>query len=217
MPIPSGRIFATFKGCGFFGEPIIGIATFQRPQFLNCRFSGAGAIGIVVTAIATVRSGLLLGARLQLNGGQPIFDNDFMVQGNRISVQNSAPIFGTTCVFDAVGDAFTVGSAEPPCAMVSSTQLSGAHQLWGAGNTGVGMRLGGGSQFMYVTTIPTVTGAGGDFILAGAASSRAWDEAVSAYTALIPNSWVTLAAAIGAGGFGGSAHNVERNAHIVRG
>ena len=61
----------------------------------------------------------------------------------------------------------------------------------------------------------------GDFLLAGAVKSRAWDENLGKYTDLRDNTWKNLAAAIvpisssAVPGFGGNAHNVERNAHIV--
>jgi hypothetical protein len=95
---------------------------------------------------------------------------------------------------------------------------SGAHQLWGADNAGAGIGVSAGSLLSYQTTVPTVTGAKGDFLLAGSAKSRAWDESQGKYTDLLTNTWDNLAAAIAPGplcGFGGNAHNVERNAHIV--
>ena len=90
--------------------------------------------------------------------------------------------------------------------------------MWGSGNAGGGVNAAGGSVLDYQSQVPTVTGALGDFLLAGAATSRAWDEALSTYTPLLCNKWKKLAAAIAPGplsGFGGNAYNVERNAHIV--
>lgn len=100
----------------------------------------------------------------------------------------------------------------------NNPSAEGASRLWGANNAGLGVAISAGSTMSYrAATLPTVTGAGGDFTLGAATQGRAWDEAGSAYTALRNLTWANLAAAIGAAGFGGNAHNVQRNSHLVDG
>ena len=101
------------------------------------------------------------------------------------------------------------------------------HLLWGAGNKKGGVHVAGGSVLCYPRNVPKVTGMRpgvDDFLAAGAATGRAFNEATGLPTTpKIPNSWERLSAPIvplnpppvGEPGFGGNAHNFERDAHIV--
>lgn len=218
-----GVVTAVFKGCSWDGQLVHGRHVF-RHHYLNCRF-GSLALNLVSPIF---RGGLCLG-QVSYRGGLTTFDNDFMVQGgNGLLIQASGALFGTVCVFDSALDGFRIGTGDglPSTATCLSPAVGpGVHRLWGAGNAGAGISISGGSVLSYQSTVPTVTGkypldsvdpAAFHFLLAGAAKSRAWDEALGKYTDLLPNTWKNLAAAIAPGpGFGGNAHNVERNAHIV--
>jgi hypothetical protein len=198
QPNVQGVVTAVFKGCGWNGQLILG-RHIIRHHFLNCRFGG-----------------------LALNLVGPIFrgglcDNDFMVQGgNGLLVQVSGALFGTVCVFDSAFDGFRIGAGDamPSSASCFSLPGSAEHHLWGDGNKGAGIGVSSGSLLSYEATKPSVSGTQGDFLLSGAQSSRAWNEALGTYTPSLVNTWDNLVAAI-PDGLGGNAHNVERDSHIV--
>jgi hypothetical protein len=101
--------------------------------------------------------------------------------------------------------------------------------LWGSGNTGAGIAVAPGGALIVpaaVGKIPTVTGAGGDFVFIGqngganVSVARAWNDAVGAYTeaggaATRATTWAHFAATIGAGGFGFQAHNPATAASLI--
>ena len=230
QPNVQGVVTAVFKGCSWNGQLING-RMIIRHHYLNCRF-GSLAINL---ASPIFRGGLCQDS-VFYRGGITTFDDDFMVQGGKgLLIQASGALFGTVCVFDSALDGFRIGTGDALPANATCFTLAvgpGLHRLWGAGNAGAGIGISSGSLLSYEATVDpvngvvlgnslTVTGVSGDFLLAGAATSRAWNEALGTYTPLLANTWAKLAAAIvppGPGidpGFGGNAHNVERNAHIV--
>lgn len=103
--------------------------------------------------------------------------------------------------------------------MVDAAPLSvGPFGLWGSGNAGAGVYVEAGSTFAFPTgSLMSITGSGGAYQLAGATTSRAWDEANGVYTAVRSNTWSNLTSSIGSGGFSNNAHNLSKNAHIVVG
>lgn len=91
--------------------------------------------------------------------------------------------------------------------------------LWGQGNAGCGVFVTGGSQFISLGanlfTNVTIAATTAQFILDTGTTSRAWNETTGLYTAAITNTWANINATIAGGGFGGSAHNVQSNAHMI--
>ena len=90
--------------------------------------------------------------------------------------------------------------------------------IYGSGNAGRGINFGSGcsgSARENAAPTPTITGVGGDFALGGTtADGRAWNPGANAYTAPIAMSWANFDAAV-PGGFGGNAHQLTANAHLV--
>jgi hypothetical protein len=131
---------------------------------------------------------------------------------------------GSVAVFDVPisfanpgGHGINVGFAKDVF-LEQAASLGVVGSIWGSGNAGAGIRMSAGSSLsIHRNSITTITGTGGDFILADAATARAWDEAVGAPTGVITCTWANLALAIASGGFGGSAHNFQQRASVVLG
>lgn len=205
--------FAVFKSCKWTGSMNSELSGILRPVFLNCCTQGPQSL--VIRSTALIRGGLCIGGTTVRGTGVSRFDDDFMVQSGSFQAQSVGVSLGTVCVFDSLSEGIGIGAAFTT-SVSNTTQFAGTHLLWGSGNVGAGVKLYGGSNALnYVSVVPSITGTAGDFNLAGATQSRAWDEATSAYTPLLNNTWVNLAATIAGGGFGGNAHNVERTADIV--
>ena len=173
-------------------------------------------------------------ARILGFSGQIYLTFDVMVQTGQ--VQGSDIRIQSLSVFDSVDSKYTPNGDAVRCSgsdigtglhdsdgqSVGETALGTWNledvnvRLWGSGNAGVGVSVGSGSSFLWKTTVPTITGTGGDFLVAASAKARAWDEGGGAYTAARACTWANVAATVGAGGFGGSAHNVQQNAHVLQ-
>ena len=234
--VPMG-VQLVFKGCKFDEQNQLS-GVFYRTNYVNCcaQVGLATPLPTVTPAwllsySALLRGGLCVGS-LQVRG-TPIlsgFDDDFMVQSGSFSArQGSASGIAQMCVFDSPVEGVAIGqnAVMTSAGIQNVNNAAAAALLWGSGNLGAGVKIYGGSELAKLNTapFPIITGSNpgvNDFILAGETgtfpnSSRAWDETVGAYTTPRPvNSWAELAAPIaGANGFGGRAHNLLDNVHIV--
>lgn len=96
----------------------------------------------------------------------------------------------------------------------------GSARVWGKNNSTTGNPTvlvdAGGSLSIAV---PTVTGNGDDWALSGSGPASPYDSSIHAYAAPIagPHTWAQLTTAIGSGGFGNGAHNVQFNSHLTAG
>lgn len=197
-----------------------------------------GSIMTGGTAFWVNKQGGLTNSGATISGGQygimancPLFLTfDTMVQGGGIKGTNLH--ITSACVFDAAdvsenrgGHAVHIGliildmkpgTEGPPGfgGFGAFFQTDPNTRLWGSGNVGYGINIAAGSTFSYKEGFPpTITGTLGDFSLAG--SARAWDEVSASYTNAKATTWANLALAIASGGFGGSAHNIQNDAHLV--
>ena len=162
-----------------------------------------------------------------LGGGSVFLADDVMLQDVGMRGQNL--IIQAANVFDSVptvsnpgGHGVFAGGSNVGYfgGTVSFTRFFSGKplRLWGFGNAGAGVAIGPGAQLASKTgAFPTITGAQGDFTLAGATSGRAWDDSAGAYTTSRSNTWTNLGAAIVSGGFGGNAHDPTHDAHAVDG
>lgn len=234
---PRGQgVFANFVRC-LVGPSLID-PNFEEQYFYNC-YLRAGTVGI--TGSYCFLFGGLVGALTaplfafgcQGHGGcSYILADDVMFQGCGIGGQNVQ--IASACVFDAVtntvnpgGHAVVVGTMPQlvapggsggAIAFSENGSFSQSMRLWGSGNAGAGVAVRPGGSFVYREGVfPTVTGVNGDFLLASANIARAFDDASGAYTTARASTWANLAAPIGSGGFNGSAHDVQREAHILDG
>lgn len=92
-----------------------------------------------------------------------------------------------------------------------------AGTLWGSGNAGAGVYVSQGCKAgRTAAAAPTITGAT-DLSLAGDTKGRASGEQVGLHSTRITTSWANITTAFASGGFGGSAHNFEQDAHYVSG
>jgi hypothetical protein len=224
IPAPQGPITASFKGCKFTGQEWTGPAQF-RFTYLNCCFGPnvVGGLGVQLSGHA-FRGGLSLGTVGTRGTAVCIFDDDFMVQGGGgFSIQSVGLQLGAICAFDAItpNSGVNIGNFIPSTSQNQNTFM-GAHRIWGLGNAGFGLRILGNSTLNYQTTLPTITGALGDFQLGSSATAYGVDgsgvvQAPFATGGAAGVGWGNVAAAQPAGG-GGNAHNHAQNAHIcVRG
>ena len=92
--------------------------------------------------------------------------------------------------------------------------VKGVRAIWGSSNTGYGLHAQPGAVVSLSGTT-SVTGGSGDFRVGGTTTPRAWDEALGSYTNQRAATWANWATGVGAGGFGGNAHNVETKTSIV--
>ncbi len=131
---------------------------------------------------------------------------------------------GQLAVFDSVitsvnprGSGLYVGSLTAP-GSVGAT-IDGT--VYGSGSVGWGVDVAAGSRVKFGTIgSPNVviTGASGDFILGGeTATLRAFNDTTGVYTAVVANTWALYkVAVIGTNGFGGGAHNVQKDSHLLK-
>jgi hypothetical protein len=226
IPMVLGQVQGMFKSCKFSGQLAVGLAN-VRANFLNChmgnynKLSTAAAVDVVTPIV--VRGGMARGTVAVRNWGVSAWDDDFMVVEGGFAIQVSGMVMGRVCSFDSPLDGFRISSnagvgASPACLNVIPTS-SDKHLLWGSGHLGYGLNLLPNCSLAYEKTIPTVTGAAGDFKL-GSASATAFyfDEVTGKYVRGITaaaGGWAAMATAQPRG-YGGNAHQPDRNSHIVR-
>lgn len=206
------------------------VGAIPDPAFNNCAFRQTGQIFSGQGGVVSLLAGVVFGTVGNF-GQNHIFDMDVMFQGGIIGNNNMAFKIGTLAIFDTpvlgtsnnnkTGDGLHVG---PGSNMWLQTFLdTTGHALWGSGNAGAGVFVAPGGTFNYSATAPTITGSTpgtNDFNLAGATTSRAWDETANAgaggWTTLITNSWANLTTAIASSGLGDAATNVGKGARMVK-
>jgi hypothetical protein len=218
--------------------------------FYGCIMKSGFALSSETTFMYTSMSGGLsgFGKHARINGcawfgglsahtSGLFIDYDTIFQGgigsNGITGPNMFLKLGTVGVFDITAASANNAPGAGVYVMAGTTCLMGGgglfdpspagtgHALWGSGNAGAGVEVAPGGSCNYNTNCPTITGAAGDFKLAGATSSRAFDETAGAgagaYTALISNTWANQVLAVASGGFGEAALNVQKGAKIAKG
>ena len=130
-------------------------------------------------------------------------DLDFIFQGNGPGFGSGMAVkFGTVAIFDTPGgfsvpnnpngDGINLGAGG---GMQNLTFFDMTHAIYGSGNAGAGIGVGGGATFGYEANAPSIVGslpATNDFTVGGATSSRTWNEGGSVWSALIVNSWANL-------------------------
>jgi hypothetical protein len=130
------------------------------------------------------------------------------IPGGAVQATNQL-LLGATQFWDSLGDALTIG---PACV----AQLG--NTLFGGNNAGYTLGIAPNASVAIVSTLPNEdVGTLGDFHFASAplsSNARAFDEAAGAYTAPIATTWPLFAAATPAG-FGGAAHDLTANSHLV--
>lgn len=202
-----------FIGCRI--DPGVSCSNAAQPFFTDCYINGCSA----QQSSMAINAGLVTTVASADAGGQIAADFDALFQGAFVESINGSNLYiGAAAgagigVFDSPIDAITLGGADGP---VGAMAVTGT--VYGLGNAGVGVKVQPGSRMLWDgTNVPSVTGTGGDFSLAGATQARGWDEANGRYTAgTIASTWANLNAAVGGGGFGGAAFCVNANACITK-
>lgn len=203
-----GNAYSFFVGCKINGNGLFTgayLRSSSNSAFLNCSFSD-GFLVYPQTEAVIVASGLSLG---DVFTGFVVLDADFLVQGAILRVTMGACRMGLVGVYDSPSDGCVVGSFDanhfPGAGVTNVTSHYPAHLLYGSGNAGVGLRVGAGGQFCYASTIPAITGSGGDFRVGN--SSLAFSG--------VDQTWTNFAAAK-PGGFGGSLVNLANLASLTK-
>lgn len=224
----------SFPQCTFSNLQIVGELSepnFPQGMFLGCRMDSSFQILQSVTVFlygCCFTDDLILGASsiITMNAGSVlqglvcfagsiILDADVVLYGGNLSLQGGFQMIAQLAVFNAAAPGIQLMTSNSSAQTFPSI-YSGGNRVWGAGNT-AGVSVGPGGIFdATVASATTITGSGGDILLDGETTARAWNETLGAYSAPIALSWVNLAAAQPAG-FGGNAHDVASGASIVAG
>jgi hypothetical protein len=181
--------------------------------------AGYIASGCRITTSGTIPSGVFVGlfagyADTQLTGTSTcqveLFAN-FMVQGARFVVSGHVD-WARGAVFDSPGAGISLQSSST----FHGTTQGGVFTVWGSGNAGTAFEVRT-NYVNYITgTVAGFTIAGAnDFSIGGLTSISAYDQATRTYTATRTTSWANLAAAVGAGGFGGQVVDPISGGRIV--
>lgn len=201
---------------------------------IGCKFSKGmnarpGSQSVIYSSLFGVPASGTPQGFIGFGGSSSLLDGDTLFQACSLKARSAFNgAIGLVGVFDVVsnfanlgGHGVTVGHSSSSagftggCTLLSATIGLGAHQLYGAANAGAGLFVAPGCSFSYVSTVPVIAGALGDFKLGAATSARAFDDSTGAYTALlIANTWANVPVAVPAG-FGGNAHDPVSNAHIL--
>lgn len=179
-------------------------------NFIDCCLSGdeisSGLLinfwgGLVIGGTAVGSAGFF--------NGQVYVDADCLFQASVLSV--GCLVGGTFGFFDSM----SVGVQVSSFALFKHNTIVGS-SIYGQGNAQYGVALSAGSNFNCTgSTVPTVTGTSGDFQMNGSTTACAWNPQGNFWTSGINCTWANLAAAISAGGFGGTAHIPDSDCHIV--
>lgn len=128
------------------------------------------------------------------------------------SMASFAVFNASASIFNPGGHAVRIGN---PGVYGPPTKFRFRGLLWGSGSLGVGLHVSATSS-VEVDSTPTVTGGVGDGSIYLPVNTRAWDEAIGAYTAPIAFSWAAFDIAVALGGFGGNAHNLFADSHLIK-
>ena len=153
---------------------------------------------------------------------------------NTQGIQVNGPAFVTVIdntdqigIFDTVsnvnsnpnGSAIILGAGSQNAGITGSFGVTAINAaVYGSGNAGVGLEIQRGATASVTGTSITVTGTLGDFRLATNGSSQAYPfiNSSNVYGAApIAQTWTNFNASIVGGGFGGNAHNLQDNSHLV--
>lgn len=193
----------------------------------NCCF---GNVGINNTLISQggvtenyILGGLGFGQIAPEGSGGATVGFNYLAQGelSPSTFPNPAAIHGGQLVIDSMGVMDwhgIIGGVMIEDALVS---LSGGTlgdttaYLWGSSTVGgtVGVSINAGASLRYDPGAQiTITGAAGDFLIAGSNVARAWNDTAGAYTANLPCTWANLVG----GALLDNAHNLMQNAHAYK-
>lgn len=210
---PQTGAFSTGIDIGFAGCKIDltylsnATVTFQGGCYLS---RGVACQGGDYNGLACYYGGLFSVSALQ---GDVSLDGDCFVTGDGIQIQPGCGMqIGTTSCFASSGNGISIAAGATLLCVDTSLNSS---FLWGSGSSAFGLSVAANGTFTFQSNTPTLTGLSGDFKLGSATSARAFDETTGAATTSRTCTWAHVAASIGSGGFGGSAHNFVQNAHVV--
>jgi hypothetical protein len=145
--------------------------------------------------------------------------------GSVVCIGDTQTLNAFDCVVSAAAGNPIGAGVRVGCLAASGGGFSGANgqlisvssaKFYGQGNAGPGLHVDTNSSMMY-GIIPTITGAGGDFVLGNLASDTngiTYDPVTFAQSPPITNTWSHVTASINTGGFGGYAINPLKNARI---
>jgi hypothetical protein len=160
-------------------------------------------------------------------GGLVTIDFDATAWGGAIALENGGIAVGVAAAFNApvtngLGAGVRIGAGTVQVENLPSGSFGlypfnlPTTALYGKGHAEWGIAIGSGSVMTWRQSLPTITGTLGDFKLSEGARERAFDEAAGAYTPVVAPTWVNMATPVGGGGFGGSAHDVTGESHLLK-
>jgi len=199
-----------------------------QTKVTNCLFTNTGPFSLQAVGgyLVTAFGGGCVGSPVNATpGGSLLLDMDYKIKSTFVSASGGNVLLGTCGIYNSPSSGVEIGGYTFGAVGIvwAVPFYAGESFVYGDGNAAAGVSVGPGSSLVYGesagafgTTTFTVTGAVGDFVLDGATTGRAWDESGGAYGGAINCTWSNLVAAQ-PGGFGGYAHNVQSNAHVLFG
>lgn len=146
------------------------------------------------------------------------------IQGSGVLFRGGSCVAGAFSVWDAPvqanfnpgGHGVMVGGQPNLSAGGAVLALRSANPIFGTGSVGKGMRVAPGSRLSQYGALPNIAGAMGDLQLADSVVGWAWNPALALYQPAggLALTWANVALALGLGGFGGSAHEPAKDAHV---
>lgn len=206
-----------FDQCQFANSIIV-----RGLYFSNCGFlSGSDFRDLI-----WLTGGLMTGAQLYAwqGGGNGTLSGSPLIQGTFGLVAGNSSIIGDVGIFDTVAGVGGIGAGlvVGPFGAGGGTTAQGAvlingtaGSIWGAGNAGVGIHVRSGNRAVIgqsALSIPTITGALGDFRLGETGQERSFVDATGVYSPVIAPTWANY---VNPAQFAHNAHNVGQACHLV--
>jgi len=163
--VPSSSILAVYLDCTTISTSINGV----QSSLCNHLFQTTGGLAVLCSAIIVSGGGALaanfVGASRKTGFPNPAIKDDFIQQGGTGLSISGPTVLGDVAFFDSTGDGLTVGGATNNAGGLCMAFVTG--QLYGAGNTTVGVRVTGPGTWLSFDTRPNVIGTAGAFSLSG--------------------------------------------------
>lgn len=218
---------ATFVGCKF--KSFITAFGISKCNLSNCEFDNSCN---VYGGIVQIDAGSSRGGSVITQDGSTIIDGDYTSQGSGILLSGGSVTVGNVAVFDVLsgiapnvrGSGIVVGgtgNTVRPNGAVLRIQNNGhgSPTVYGSGNVGYGLDIYPAHKANITSGTCVITGSSGDFILGSDATNTVYITKATAssppeFSSSLSSTWNNFVTAQPTG-FGGNAHNVSEDSHLV--
>jgi hypothetical protein len=179
---------------------------------INCNDTGS-AVG---AAMVTKYAGFVSGGVTESSGGFLSLNANHLIVGGGLLVQQGSGLIVGGSSLTGNGGVAVYNAGSPGIRLYRGSWAEFAGVPYGASNSsGLSLQAGAKAAIVSGTAVPTITGSGGDFLMGGSFTARAFNETTGIYTAAIASTWANFATSVAGGGFGGNAHNVTLDSHLL--